>query len=64
MSIATVSVGGDFAYVYDESGRTIGTIGMRGGVLSGYTSNSVSIKIGSFIYVYDEKGRNIRTIPA
>ena len=38
MSIATVSVRGDFAYVYDESGRTIGTIGMRGGVLSGYTS--------------------------
>ena len=48
MSIAAVSVRGDFAYVYDETGRTIGTIGMRGGVLSGYTSNSVSIKIGSF----------------
>ena len=64
MSIATVSARGDFAYVYDESGRTICSVPLAGGSLQGYTNSSLSIKRGAFIYIHDERGRNIRTIPA
>ncbi|MCI7103204.1 MAG: hypothetical protein MR927_03300 [Campylobacter sp.] len=55
---------GDFAYLYDESGRSSVNIPLTGGTLQGYTSNSVSIKRGSFIYIHDKKGKNIKTISA
>ena len=63
MAIGNVIQRGRTAYVYDERGRHIASIGLQGSQpydgLKGYTSSTVNIQVGNVIYTYDEHGRSI-----
>lgn len=52
MAIGTAIQNGGFVRVYDEKGRPIYS---KPGELYGFTSTTVSIKVGSFIHIYDAK---------
>ncbi|MGB9500350.1 MAG: hypothetical protein ACKVE4_11540 [Dissulfuribacterales bacterium] len=47
-------------FVYDETGKMMFA---RQGKLMGWTSTTVTIKMGNMAYVYDEKGRSKLTRP-
>lgn len=54
---------GSAIYIYDEKGRTLGTIPAGDG-LQGFTSSIVNVKRGSLIYSYDKKGRVVGSTTA
>lgn len=55
MSISTaIQKDSNNVYLYDQNDRLVIALS---GTLLGYTSSTVSIKVGNSIYVYDEKGR-------
>ena len=56
MAIAMAVQRSEWVYVYDEKNRQLFS---KTGTLSGYTSNTVSVKWQGYIYTYDEKGRQI-----
>ncbi|WP_163499114.1 hypothetical protein [Helicobacter suis] len=53
MAISTAVQKGTWVYVYDEKNHQLFS---KTGELTGFTSNSVSIKRTGWIYIYDEKG--------
>ncbi len=63
MAIGHAEVRGTNVYVFDEKGKQLYFKSMTGnGSLVGFTSTTVSIKIGPNTNLYDEKGRLIKTI--
>lgn len=63
MAIGHAEVRGTNVYVFDEKGKQLYFKSMtRNGSLVGFTSTTVSIKIGPNTNLYDEKGRLIKTI--
>jgi len=62
--IANVIERGDYAYVYNENNKQIGTImtsSKTGEGLKGYTNNRINIKRGNIIYTYNENLHQIST---
>jgi len=60
---------GSMVYVYDEKGRLLftkpaGLSSRPNDGLHGYTSNTLSIRIGPNIHIYNDKGILIRSISA
>jgi hypothetical protein len=66
-AIATVVQRGSTIYAYNDNGAIITTIsggnGPKDGI-TGYTSNTISMRRGSTIYLYNLKGSLISTISA
>jgi len=52
------------AYLYDERGHQLATVGISGGEVYGCAGNTLSVKRGSLIYLYNEKGRQTGTTSA
>ncbi|WP_036223051.1 hypothetical protein [Mesoaciditoga lauensis] len=53
ISLATQQ-SGETVFVYDETGKMIFA---RQGKLLGWTSSTVTIKVGNMAHVYDERGQ-------
>lgn len=63
MSIGYAEVRGTNVYVFDEKGRQLYFKSMTNkGSLVGFTSTTVSIKIGPNTYIYNEKGGQVKVI--
>lgn len=63
MAIGHAEVRGTNVHVFDETGRQIYIKSLTNkGSLVGFTSTTVSIKIGPNTYLYNEKGSLIKTI--
>ncbi len=63
MAIGHAEVRGANVHVFDENGRQLYMKSLTNkGSLVGFTSTTVSIKIGPNTNLYDEKGRLIKTI--
>lgn len=63
MAIGHAEERGTNVYIFDEKGKQIKIISMGSrGKLVGFTSTSVSIKIGPNTYLYNETGRQIKII--
>jgi hypothetical protein len=62
MAIVNAVKRGALIYIYDESGRQIGTVCAGEGAHE-FTSASISIRRGGLVYIYDEKGRQTGIIP-
>lgn len=63
MPIGHAEVRGTNVYVYDEKGRHLYFKSLTNkSSLVGFTSTTVSIKIGPNTYIYNEKGRQVKII--
>ena len=63
MAIGHAEVRGTNVYVFDDKGRQLYFKSMTNkGSLVGFTSATVSIKIGPNTYIYNEKGSQVKVI--
>lgn len=63
MAIASVVQRGSSVVIINEDGKQTASLYVGDGV-QGYTSNTVSIRMGSMIYIYDEKGNQKGSVGA
>ena len=63
MAIGHAEVRGSSVYVFDEKGKQLYFKSLpSNGSLAGFTSSTVSIKIGPNTYLYNEKGSQVKVI--
>ncbi len=63
MAIGHAELRGRSVYVFDENGKQLYFKALpSNGSLAGYTSTTLSIKIGPNTYLYKEKGSQVKVI--